>query len=299
MATQHEIQAEQDAAEWLATLPLKVRTNTVATETLKHHWITNSPKQLAAVLADCIKQQAWDGVAYMPAVASKREVRHYSPMQWLRECIGAEPDELMRLLAGQQLTKEETAPAAKGLVLLLKEHEAATLRSLCADYQTESGTMVGWETLIKQCGWGEVLLELHSEVKNKPGGNGSNQHTKSNATRCVAKQEDPTLGAGRQPKDRKSRLIRTLTNLKDNPDTCKERGTTPEKVENALNRLVRGLTPSVEAAKREAGLAEKKPNAGLGIRGNPDDVATRLIRTVGAAHAKAIAEAILNQLGDG
>jgi len=59
------------------------------------------------------------------------------------------------------------------------------------------------------------------------------------------------------------------------------------------------LTSSVEAAKREAGLAEKKPNAGLGIRGNPVDVATRLIRTVGAAHAKAIADAILQQLSNG
>jgi len=297
MTTQHEIQAEQDAAKWLATLPVQVRANTVATENLKHHWITNSPKQLATALADCIKQKAWDGVAYMPAVASKREVRHYSPMQWLRECIGAEPDELMRLLAGQQLTKEETAPAAKGLVVLLKEHEAATLRSLCADYQTESGTMVGWETLIKQCGWGEALLELHSEVKsNNKGGRPPKGETASHRDAVI----DPTLSeANRKPKDRKSRLIRTLTNLKDNPDTCKERGTTPDKVENALNRLVRGLTPSVEAAKREAGLAEKKPNAGLGIRGNPDDVATRLIRTVGAAHARAIAEAILNQLGDG
>ena len=110
---------------------------------------------------------------------------------------------------------------------------------------------------------------------------------------------NPTNGANHQPTDRKSRLIRTLVNLKTDPAACKAKGTTTEKVSAALTRLTRGLTSSVEAAKREAGLAEKKPNAGLGIRGNPVDVATRLIRTVGAAHAKAIADAILQQLSNG
>ena len=35
------------------------------------------------------------------------------------------------------------------------------------------------------------------------------------------------------PKDRKSRLIRTLTNLENNPDECQKKGTTPEKVASA------------------------------------------------------------------
>ena len=99
------------------------------------------------------------------------------------------------------------------------------------------------------------------------------------------------------PKDRKSRLIRTLTNLENNPDECQKKGTTPEKVAAAKSRLVRGLTPSVEAAKREAGIAlPTKPSAGLGVRGAADDVAKRLIRMVGAEHAKRIATAVFEAL---
>ena len=109
---------------------------------------------------------------------------------------------------------------------------------------------------------------------------------------------DPTLnGVGRQPTDRKSRLIRTLTNLKEDPEACKAKGTTSEKVQEALTRLVRGITPSVEAAKREAGIAlATKPTGGLGIRGAADDVARRIIATVGAEQARRIADSIDAQL---
>ena len=110
---------------------------------------------------------------------------------------------------------------------------------------------------------------------------------------------DPTVGKNGMPNDRKSRLVRTLTNLASNPDECKKKGTTPEKVQAAKARLVRGLTPSVEAAKREAGIAlPTKPSAGLGVRGAADDVAKRLIRMVGAEHAKRIASAVLEALSN-
>ena len=50
--------------------------------------------------------------------------------------------------------------------------------------------------------------QLQEAVKGRPGGNGSNQHTKSNAPHRGAVQ-DPTLSeANRHPTDRKSRLIR-------------------------------------------------------------------------------------------
>jgi hypothetical protein len=38
-------------------------------------------------------------------------------------------------------------------------------------------------------------------------------------------KEDPTLGKNGMPKDRKSRLVRTLTNLKKDPVACKETAT--------------------------------------------------------------------------
>lgn len=296
MTTQHELAALDAAEEWLKTLPPEIRAHTVSTQTLKEHWITNSPKQLAITFVDCVKQQAWDGIAYMASVENKREVKHYTPLQWMRECIGAEPDELMRTVAGHLPNAEEASAAAINMIELLKEEEPETLRELCHDYKHGESNMLGWNSLFKMLReadpiWGEAQAELQQAVKNPVG---TNQHNSGGATRCVA--ADPTLGAGRQPKDRKSRLVRTLTNLKNDPVACKEKGTTPEKVGTALTRLVRGITPSVEAAKREAGLVKPKPSGRLRVKEAAQDVAKRLIRQAGPEHARRIAEAILEQL---
>jgi len=155
--------------------------------------------------------------------------------------------------------------------------------------------MVGWGGLIKQCGW-DAKLQEDSPFEKSKGGRPKKEETAPHRGAVI----DPTLSeANRHPKDRKSRLIRTLVNLKADPEACKAKGTNTEKVGAALSRLVRGLTSSVEAAKREAGLAaSKKPSAGLGVRGAADDVAKRLIRMVGADHAKRIAHAVLEALGN-
>lgn len=119
-------------------------------------------------------------------------------------------------------------------------------------------------------------------MKAERGGDRRSEETKR---RTVA--NDPTTGANGHPKDRKSRLIRTLTNLKGDPEACQAKGTTPEKVQEALTKLVRGITPSVEAAKREAGIAlPTKPAGGLGIRGAAEDVARRIIATASASVLK-------------
>ena len=299
MTTLHEKEAAQQAEEWLRSLPPEIRAHTVSTQSLKEHWVTNSPKQLAITFVDCVKQQAWDGIAYMPSIESKREVRHYTPLQWMRECIGAEPDELMRTVAGHLPNAEEASAAAVTMIKLLKEEEPATLRELCADYKHGESNMLGWNSLFKMLQeadpvWGRAQAQLQEAVKRKPG-RPAKQEGENAAHRAAFK--DPTLAADRKPTDRKSRLIRTLTNLKENTDECQKKGTTPEKVATALTRLVRGLTPSVEAAKREAGIAvSTKPAGGLGVRGNAADVADRLIRTVGKEHAKRIALAILERL---
>ena len=294
MTTLHEKEAAQQAEEWLRSLPPEIRAHTVSTQSLKEHWVTNSPKQLAITFVDCVKQQAWDGIAYMPSIESKREVRHYTPLQWMRECIGAEPDELMRTVAGHLPNAEEASAAAVTMIKLLKEEEPATLRELCADYKHGESNMLGWNSLFKMLQeadpvWGEAQTQLQDAVKGKPGPKPKEL--------TPHRGDNPTTGPNGHPKDRKSRLIRTLTNLKENTDECKKKGTTPEKVATALTRLVRGLTPSVEAAKREAGIAvSTKPAGGLGVRGNAADVADRLIRTVGKEHAKRIALAILERL---
>lgn len=302
MTTKHEQAARDAAEEWLRSLPPEIRAHTVSTQSLKEHWITNSPKQLAITFVDCVKQKAWDGIAYMPSVESKREVRHYTPLQWMRECIGAEPDELMRTVAGHLPNAEEASAAAITMIELLKEEEPSTLRELCVDYQHGESNMLGWNSLFKMLQeadpiWGEAQAQLQQAVKNERGNDGERSADGTFAKSAHRAEKDPTVASHGKPKDRKSRLIRTLTNLKDNPDACKKKGTTPEKVSTALTRLVRGITPSVEAAKREAGIAvSKKPAGGLGIRGDARDVATRLIKTVGKDGARRIANAILELL---
>jgi hypothetical protein len=294
MATQHEQRAETDAEEWLQSLPPEIRAHTVSTQALKEHWITNSPKQLAVTFVDCVRQRAWDGIAYMPSVESKREVRHYTPLQWMRECIGAEPDELMRTVAGHLPNAEEASAAAITMIDLLKDEEPDTLRELCRDYRHGESNMLGWNSLFKMLQeadpvWSQAQAQLQEAVKGRPGPKPKEL--------TPHRGDNPTTSPNGHPTDRKSRLIRTLTNLKEDPGACKEKGTTPEKVQEALTKLVRGITPSVEAAKREAGIAlPTKPAGGLGIRGAAEDVARRIIATVGAEHARRIANAIHQQL---
>lgn len=297
MTTQHEQRADQEAEQWLRSLPPEIRSHTVSTQALKEHWITNSPKQLAVTFVDCVTQQAWNGIAYMPSVESKREVRHYTPLQWMRECIGAEPDELMRTVAGHLPNAEEASTAAITMIDLLKDEEPDTLRELCRDYRHGESNMLGWNSLFKMLQeadpvWGQAQAQLQEAVKNPKG---TNQYTSGGSPHRG--EADPTVGKNGCPTDRKSRLIRTLTNLKEDPEACKQKGTTPAKVQTALTKLVRGITPSVEAAKREAGIAlPTKPTGGLGIRGAADDVARRIIATVGVAHARRIADSIVGQL---
>ena len=304
MATAHEQAAKAAADEWLNTLDPKVRANTQVSEMVHELWITNSPRQLAIVFTDAVKQRVWEQIAYMPAVESKREVRSYTFMGWMRDYIGAEPDEFIRTITGHNPSADEGSAATIATVELMAEEEPNTLRELCKDYRHGESNMLGWDGLLKQkestdAAWSAARVALQEAVKNKPGGNGSNQHTKSNAPHRDAKQ-DPTLSeSNRMPKDRKSRLIRTLTNLENNPDECKKKGTTKERVAAAKSRLVRGLSPSCEATKREAGIAlSAKPTNGLGVRGAADDVAKRLIQKLGAQQAKRIARAVLEMVGN-
>lgn len=299
MNSQLETTAAEAAEEWLNSLPAKVRARTISTQILKEHLIADSPRQVAISLANCIEQKAWEGIAYMPSVESKREVRQYTPVQWIRECLGVEPDELFRVLAGQQIPVENTAPAAAGMVKIMAAEEPETLRALCADFKVGSGTMLGWNNLIKQCGWGEAQAELQEAVKKSAGRpSGSSKTAKNNASHCDA-ISDPSLAENRKPTDRKSRMIRTLQRLANDSNACKERGTTKTQVVEALNGLVRGVIPTVAAAERAAGLAKTAKSApAISVAGTPATFAKRLITKIGADNARAIANAVLEQLAN-
>ena len=77
MTTQHEITATVDAQNWLSTLPREIQIKTLSTQILKEHWLTKNSSALSSALIDCFKQKAWEKVAYMPWVKSKREVKEY------------------------------------------------------------------------------------------------------------------------------------------------------------------------------------------------------------------------------
>ena len=299
MTTAHEQAAKTSADEWLKSLDPKIRINTKVSEHIHELWLSNSPRQLAIVFTDAVQQRVWEQIAYMPAVASKREIRSYTFMGWMRDYIGAEPDEFIRTITGHNPSADEGSAATIATVELMAEEEPDTLRELCLDHRNGETNMLGWDGLLKQKestdpAWGEARFALQEAVKSgNKGGRPKKEKTASHRGAVI----DPTLADNRKPKDRKSRLVRTLNNLANNPDECKKKGTTPEKVEAAKARLVRGLTPSVEAAKREAGIAlPAKPHGGLGVRGAANDVAKRLIKTVGAEHAKRIANAVLEML---
>ena len=296
MTTAHEQAAKAAANEWLQSLDPKIRVNTQISETVHELWITNSPRQLAIVFTDAVKQRVWEQIAYLPAVESKREIRSYTFMGWMRDYIGAEPDEFIRTITGHNPSADEGSAATIATVELMAEEEPDTLRELCVDHRNGETNMLGWDGLLKQKentdpAWSAARVALQEAVKDKPGPKPKEI--------TPHRGDNPTHSSNGHPKDRKSRLIRTLTNLANDPNECQKKGTTPEKVAAAKARLVRGLTPSVEAAKREAGLTvSKKPSAGLGVRGAADDVAKRLIRMVGADHAKRIANAVLEALSN-
>ena len=211
LTTQHELAALDAAEEWLNTLPPEIRAHTVSTQTLKEHWITNSPKQLAIAFVDCVKQKAWDGIAYMASVENKREVKHYTPLQWMRECIGAEPDELMRTVAGHLPNADEASAAAITMIKLLKEEELDTLHELCHDYKHGESNMLGWNSLFKMLQeadpiWSEAQAELQQAVKGKRGGDRKSSEIKHHGV-----VNDPTIGKNGCPKKTASRAWSALS----------------------------------------------------------------------------------------
>ncbi len=62
--------------------------------------------------------------------------------------------------------------------------------------------------------WSQAQAQLQEAVKT---GRKGGRPPKGETAAHRAAVKDPTAGADRKPTDRKSRLIRTLTNLKEDP----------------------------------------------------------------------------------
>ncbi len=301
MTTKHEQSATLEAKNWLSSLPRDIQLKTLSTQILKEHWTTKNSSALSSAFVDCFKQKAWEKVAYMPSIKSKREIREYTrAIEWIRDCLGVEPDELMRTLTGYQPSVKEASEAVTLLVELIANEEPSTLDQLCNDYKFGKSKMIGWEKLLDLMknidpAWSKAhdrLKELINSENNSLKNASENIHNEAIEKYTSAQYKNKDL-----PLDSRSKLIKTLTKLKDRPLLCKSRGTTTERVSETLNKLLRGLIPSVQEAKRQAGLLSKtKSYKSIGISGNPKNIAKKIINSIGRKSANQIANQILEAL---
>ena len=157
MTTLIEQKATLEAQDWLASLPKETQLKTLSTQILKEHWVAKNPTELSLAFTDCIKQKAWEKVAYMPSVRSKRKVIEYSSaIEWLRDYLGVELDQLMRCIAGYQPNAKEASEAVTNLLELIASEEPSTLKELSVDYKFGEANMIGWQKLLGK-------LQTHSK----------------------------------------------------------------------------------------------------------------------------------------
>ena len=303
MTTKHEISATVDAQNWLSTLPREIQIKTLSTQILKEHWLTKNSSALSIALIDCFKQKAWEKVAYMPSVKSKREIKEYKrAVEWIRDCLKVEPDELIRVITGHQASAKTGSEAVTFLVETVAKEEPGSLKQLCDDFSLGKSKMIGWEKLLgimKEIDpeWQKAhdrlkeLMQRENLEKITP-----NSYRQNNLFEIKNIENQSKSKKNYLPKDKRSKLIRSLEKLKNRPLLCKSRGTTPERVSETLNRFLRGLIPTVEMAKKEAGLIYKKPVGGIGVRGNSTVVAQRIIKTIGKESALKLANQIMEVL---
>ena len=124
----------------------------------------------------------------MPSIKSKREIREYTrAIEWIRDCLGVEPDELMRTLTGYQPSVKEASEAVTLLVELIANEEPSTLDQLCNDYKFGKSKMIGWEKLLDLmknidpawCKAHDRLRELINSENNSPINPRENIHNES------------------------------------------------------------------------------------------------------------------------
>ena len=303
MTTKHEISATVDAQNWLSTLPREIQIKTLSTQILKEHWLTKNSSALSIALIDCFKLKAWEKVAYMPSVKSKREIKEYKrAVEWIRDCLKVEPDELIRVITGHQASAKTGSEAVTFLVETVAKEEPGSLKQLCDDFSLGKSKMIGWEKLLG------IMKEIdpewqkaHDRLKELMQRENlekinTNSYRQNNLFEIKNIENQSKSKKNYLPKDKRSKLIRSLEKLKNRPLLCKSRGTTPERVSETLNRFLRGLIPTVEMAKKEAGLIYKKPVGGIGVRGNSTVVAKRIIKTIGKESALKLANQIMEVL---
>tara|TARA_Y100001933_G_scaffold179420_1_gene177837 strand:+ start:299 stop:1198 length:900 start_codon:yes stop_codon:yes gene_type:complete len=276
---------EIDINNWFLEQPPRTKANTISTQILHEAYISKNCNQISIAFQNCVDQKVWESIAYMPSVPSKRRVVKYSPIEWLRQEIGVEPDTFMRSMAGIIPDTEIVSKASISLINLVAIDEPKTLIELSNNYLLGANYMLGWRDIFEKLqsfdkGWEKVSLILNKKIRELISIKGKNNKTSYKVKNISS--------------DNVSVFIRKLNYLIDNPEKCKLKGTTTKKVKFALNRLIRGITATVGEAKKEAGLDKtKKVNCGYSITGKPKNVALRIVRRLGREPAQKIARAIM------
>ena len=276
---------EIDINNWFLEQPPRTKANTISSQILHEAYISKNCNQISIAFQNCVDQKVWESIAYMPSVPSKRRVVKYSPIEWLRQEIGVEPDTFMRSMAGIIPDTEIVSKASISLINLVAIDEPKTLIELSNNYLLGANYMLGWRDIFEKLqsfdkGWEKVSLILNKKIRELISIKGKNNKTSYKVKNISS--------------DNVSVFIRKLNYLIDNPEKCKLKGTTTKKVKFALNRLIRGITATVGEAKKEAGLDKtKKVNCGYSITGKPKNVALRIVRRLGSGPAQKIARAIM------
>jgi hypothetical protein len=275
-------QAKAERREtWLRTLPQEVRLNTDLTQQLCVALTDNAPAKIASLLATCIRSRAWEAIAEFSDRDPK--VVAYEPLQWCRQCLHHEPDELMRVVASPLPEPEVGAGAAIELIHLVKQYEPTTFRVLLDPEDPRN-----WRALLKgnekrEGGpWVEAAAELDRETKREAG--------------MPEKTEVAHLHLEKPSQGTRDNIRRRLEKYAGDPAACSEKGTTAKRVKQALRDFLAGHP--AQACVRAAGLASPNQDKGARIRinGPAHEVARRLIDHLGTTDAAAIAAAITHLL---
>jgi hypothetical protein len=303
--SEHEEFAAQEAHRFLQSQPIEIQAATSLSQQLGNALRNSDPRLTAHYLASCLNSRVWEtGVVYMASVPGRRKVRTWpSCVGWLEEELFTTPDAVMRAIAGSHPNIEEATTAASQLIQEINEADHHLFLQLLADCPNgENSNLPGWRRLLESQAqllgseWAAVkaqMEELSIKQRGAPKGSRNAAKDRNNSPHHGELNQKGGVAVNGHPTDARGRLIRTLRRLREDPEACKAKGTTTAKVDAAYQRLIRGLTSSVEGAKREAGIAQPKPSGGLGVKGSPDNVAQRIIKTLGNQRAKALAEAIL------
>ena len=121
---------EIDINNWFLEQPPRTKANTISSQILHEAYISKNCNQISIAFQNCIDQKVWESIAYMPSVPSKRRVVKYSPIEWLRQEIGVEPDTFMRSMAGIIPDTEIVSKASISLINLVAIDEPKTLIEL-------------------------------------------------------------------------------------------------------------------------------------------------------------------------